>query len=80
MCLSGDTSSNAPYSCNGVFKLTPGKIEFINVAFIAEYTEDPYYDRFYVLDTVYEYEFLDSSFFFHLDLDTVVYDYNLTRI
>ncbi|NOQ70471.1 MAG: hypothetical protein GQ574_00630 [Crocinitomix sp.] len=77
--MTGDTSSNAPYSCNGSFKLMPGKIEFINAAFITEITEDPVYDPFYVLDTVFEYEFLDTGFFLQLNLDTVVYDYKLTR-
>ena len=78
--MSGDTSSNAPYSCSGIFKLTSGKIEFINSAFIPEFTEDPYYNPLYVLDTVYEYEFLDTGFYFHLQIDTVNYGYELLRI
>tara|TARA_B110000037_G_scaffold53567_1_gene65662 strand:+ start:45118 stop:45546 length:429 start_codon:yes stop_codon:yes gene_type:complete len=77
--LGGDTSSNAPYSCSGFFKLQPGNIEFINTAFVAELTADDAVDSLYILDTVFQYEFLDTGFYFHLDLDTVSYDYNLTR-
>lgn len=78
--MAGDTSSNAPYTCNGNFKLTSGKIEFVNSAFIPEFTEDPYYDPFYVLDTLFDYEFIDPGFNIYLNLDTVVYEYVLARI
>ncbi len=78
--LTGDTTSNAPFTSKGTYKLTPGKIEFINTTDIEEYAIDPYYDPHYVLDTIYDYEFLDTTFTIELNLGTVLYQYKLTRI
>ncbi len=78
--LRGDTSSNAPYSCNGSYTVYQGeKISFKNSAFIAEVVSDPFYDPYYYLDTSYTFTYNDSTFKMELDFDNVIYKYNLTR-
>lgn len=77
--VQGDTSSNAPYSCNGTYGvLEEGKIVFNSKSFIGEVVEDPFYDPYYYLDTVYRYEITESSFILDLAFDTVRYNYNLS--
>lgn len=73
--LNGDTSSMAPVSCNGDFALMGSdSIIFQNNAPVA-IPEDPYY----ILDTVYTYEFMDVFFKFEFRLDTIIYKYDLER-
>ena len=83
--LSGDTTSNAPFSCYGAYSLLGDN----QISFTTTSPLDPEMsDINYVLDTIYEYEFLDTNFylqmykseasFFGADQVTT-YDYNLTR-
>jgi hypothetical protein len=73
--LQGDESSGVPVSCNGVYGLLgPNQIEFINKAPIDE-LDDPYY----ILDTLFEYEYSDSIFNITLETETRRYVYNLER-
>ncbi|MGB1102252.1 MAG: hypothetical protein ACPG21_01345 [Crocinitomicaceae bacterium] len=73
--MQGDTLSNAPISCNGYFSIIDENyMEFNNNAVLGVF-EDPYY----ILDTVYRYAFLDSTFTLRLDLPRRSYDFNLRR-
>ncbi len=74
--LAGDTLSLTPASSGGTYSLpNEGEILFENTAIIGV----PVYDRFYVLDTLYTYEFDDPMLNIRLTFDTLQYHYNLLR-
>lgn len=74
--LAGDTLTFTPASSSGTYSLpNEGEILFENTAFIGV----PVYDRFYVLDTLYTYEFDDPKLDIRLSIDTFEYHYNLLR-
>ncbi len=74
--LQGDTITLTPANSLGKYILPePGKIHFTNTAPIGV----PIYDRFYLLDTVYNFEFEDPNLKIYLDVDTFFYEYNLKR-
>lgn len=74
--LNGDSITSTPASSSGTYTLPEsGKISFTNTAFIAV----PVFDRFYVLDTTYSYEFNDPTLNVHLGVDTMFYSYDLIR-
>ena len=74
--LRGDTSSNTPYSCSGIYKVLDGNdIEFTNKAALEPGIMNPYF----VLDTIFEYKFLDSTFVLEFENDEIIYRYDLSR-
>lgn len=74
--LNGDSITATPANSSGLYEFPePGKIQFTNTAIIGV----PVYDRFYVLDTVYNFEFEDPHLKIFLGIDTMYYDYELTR-
>jgi len=74
--LQGDTITLTPASSGGKYSLPePGKIQFTNTKPIGV----PIYDPFYILDTVYNFEFNDPNLRIFMGVDTLFYDYNLKR-
>lgn len=73
--LQGDTISGVPVSCNGGYSLQGSdKIEFTNKAPVGA-LDDPYY----ILDTIFNYSYADTSFQLFLETETRSYRYSLER-
>lgn len=74
--LSGDTVTQAPYSCGGYFSVSDDDlISFDNTANV-----NTGINAYFILDTVWNYYFNDHKFNLWLRKDTVLYQYRLVRI
>lgn len=73
--LTSDSITNAPAQHNGNYYLMAGgKIQFENTSI-----PSGVYDPDHYLDTIYTYTFDDTTFHFWIQIDTILYDYDLRR-